>query len=318
MRRTRLALVLLVLLTACSSSKGGGPLEDVTLRGRILRPDNTPLARTAIYAESVKPSGFLSGARTTRFDARTDAQGRYRFVFKKAHKRGEQTNTDYFVHVALGKIAASYELELQDAVHDAPDLVLWDPEFSVTPSGEDYAVALTERTGLRTSVSAEVGDAVIGSYDYGTIAGRDIEDAAVLLVPHASYTAGSGGTVYHQRFTGASMPFRGTHVPISRRTPCTVTWKDDSTHSCRGLTDGELTKQVLSKKCCSGIVIDLGSVRTMDDIDAEGCTCSIEVSVDQTTWLDFRFSTPPKPPGRFVRVAGFGVDQLKEVSVWPA
>lgn len=315
MRRTFLLVVVLALLGACSASRAS--LEDVALLGRILMPNGDPLANRAIYVEAVKPSGLLSGEKTTRFDTTTDAKGRYRFVFKNAHEQGKQTDTDYFLHASLGALRASFELELRDAVHEAPDLKLWEPIFSVTPSGEDYTVSLPEVPGGYTSVAAEADTATLGLYSYGTVAGRDIQDVPVSLVPHAAVDVGANGTTYHQRLTGKPAPFRGSHVPISRGSTCTATARDKSTRPCPGMTNGELTKPGLAKDCCASFVIDLGHVASMDEIDADDCTCSIDVSVDGVTWLDFRFNKPPKPPGRYVRVTGI-LDPINEVSVWPA
>lgn len=318
MGRLRFLVVLFVIVAAGCSSGDHAPLEDVALQGRILRADGTPLANTGIYVESVKPSHLLTGEKKTRFTATTDARGRYRFVFPKAHEVGKQTNTDYFLHASSGNLRVSYELELKDAVHEAPDLTFWDPELLVGSSGGDYAYRLTELPGGYTSVSAMVGDTELSHYDYGTINGRTVEDVPLLLVPHAFADVGANGTVYHQRFVGTGVPFRGTHVPVSRGATCVATQRDKSTRDCAGLTDGELTKKPIPMDCCDAVVIDLGRVRSMDDIAANDCTCAIEVSTDKVTWLDFRFGSSPKPPGRYVRITSASLETLTEVSVWPA
>ena len=141
------------------------------LAGRILAPDGNPLAGRAISVDAVRPSnlgdalfaffGTLGLAcfadafvdpstnvclptdgSVSRYPGRTNRDGAYSFVLPSAHYVGEESNTDFFLRVALPPgegqrtgPAAEYELEVIDPVHEAPDLRLWDPGMRITTSG---------------------------------------------------------------------------------------------------------------------------------------------------------------------------------------
>ena len=137
--------------------------EDVRLVGRLLRPDGSPLANHPVVVDAVS-SGDLGtalfaffgtfglacfadafvdpstnvcipeGGRVTRHAGRTDGQGRYSILLPSAHYVGQESNTDFHLRVAMPPAAgqtsgpaAEYELEVIDAVQEAPDMRLWDP-----------------------------------------------------------------------------------------------------------------------------------------------------------------------------------------------
>lgn len=136
--------------------------EDVTLRGRILRPDGSPLANTPIYVDAVD-SGFFGG--TKRYSGATDGGGNYSFFFEDAKYQGEQTDTDYFLHVKMRsavngsqEVDGEYELELLEPVHNAPDMVLWDPAASVQTFERDLHLSYPPRQSSTSGADTYIGN----------------------------------------------------------------------------------------------------------------------------------------------------------------
>jgi hypothetical protein len=354
------------------------PLEDVTLRGRILRPDGKPLANTALRVDAVEDDGGfrifsffatfglstlscfspdsdlcpVGSDDTTRFNSTTDANGRYSFTFPNAHYRGEQTNTDYYLSVAMpsaaggGRVAvASYELELWDAVHDAPDVVMWDPSVTIKPGAHEYAVAYKPRSQstnrMRVTIGAnDVAGALRGD---GAIDARAIEDQTVNVMLNASKDERAARTIYHQRFISAQFALRGGLVPLSRGAACSATRSDGSGAGVCNHTDGDLiapgfvppsdnspvecrfprtyettTTTVACPKPYDTVTIDLGAAKQVGEVRTR-CGCAMTGSVDGKTWRTLPASGVLGSPQslRYVRVTGPSAPSSPEISVWP-
>jgi hypothetical protein len=352
------------------------PLEDVTLRGRILRPDGRPLANTAVRVDAVKDDGFAMFSffftfgfssftcfdpsndlcpipNSERYNSTTDTNGNYSFTFPDAHRQGEQTNTDYYLSVAMpSKVGgdkaaiASYELELWDAVHDAPDLVLWDPSAKVTARERGYSLAFDRRPDSKNKHTALIGKQKFAdaSSDSGVVDARAIEDANVTLVPNASKDVKGGRTIYHQRFDGAPVALKGTQVPLSRRASCTATRKDGSLAARCGFTDGDLiTPGVVDANPCiyfpngekagsyrdvaSGqevpcqepvttVTIDLGAAKEVGEVRSR-CGCTLAASSDGRSWSEVPNRELGAPQSmRYLRATGSSLGHTPEISVW--
>jgi hypothetical protein len=190
------------------------PLEEVTLRGKVLRPDGSPLANTALRVDAVNDSGFAilgffftAGLSTLacfagpnevcplpnskRFNSTTDAGGNYSFTFHNAHRRGIQTDTDYILSIGLPSrsdpnavVVASYELELQDAVHPAPDLTVWDPTVSIKPAERGYRIDYARRPVSKNGIEVLIGGKAAGAHvsDDRDVDARDLEDQTFAVV----------------------------------------------------------------------------------------------------------------------------------------
>jgi hypothetical protein len=351
------------------------PLEDVTLRGRILRPDGKPLANTPLRVDAVKDEGFAlfsffatfglstltcfapeSAAcpipSSKRFNSTTDADGRYSFTFPNAHYRGEQTNTDYYLSVAMPSAAGggrvvvgSYELELWDAVHDAPDVVMWDPSLTIKPGAHDYGVEYKPRPQSSNRVRVTIGDdALAGALTgQGSVDARAIEDQTVSVVLNASKDERAVRTIYHQRFVSAQFALRGGLVPLSRGAACSIARSDGSGAGACNHTDGDLvapgfqppsddapaecrfpltyrttTTSVACPKPYDTVTIDLGAAKQVGEVRTR-CGCAMTGSVDGTAWRTLPTSGVLGSPQslRYVRVTGPSAPSSSEISVWP-
>ncbi|HUR76915.1 MAG TPA: hypothetical protein VMZ22_03130 [Acidimicrobiales bacterium] len=368
--RSASAVALVVAMCAAVPARGqdeAPPLEDVTLRGRVLRPDGSPLANTAVRVDAKDgfslfaffafaftgglsalscfggPSELCpSGGKS--FFGTTDANGRYSFTFRDAHRRGEQTNTDYTLSVGMASVnggdkiaVSSYELELLDAVHNAPDLVMWDPAEKVEPKARGYRFTYARRPDSRNTTRIQIADQElhITVVDNDTVDARDIEDSAVQVVPNASRDVSAAGTTYHQRFVAAPAAIKGEQVPLSRGAPCTAARTDDTRVPGCGYTDGDLITAAVAEPdpCFEGslapretspcqpsvksVTIDLGAVKEVGEVRTR-CVCSVRGSDDGVAWRRLPGSGEYAKPKsmRYVSVAGESLGSVPEMSVW--
>jgi hypothetical protein len=358
------AAVLTVAVPAASAQTTTvPPLEDVTLRGRVLGADGKPVANAhvrvnAIHDTTTAAIGFFATLgfglltcfaapadselcavpNSKEFKANTDANGRYSFTFKNAHRRGQQTNTDYVFSIGVPSrahsgavVVASYELELQDAVHDAPDLRIWDPDVRLTPRARAYGVDYRRRPDSKNGGQILIGDKPSGLAvpDSREIDARLVEDQTFSVLANAAKDVTAAGTIYHQRFIAAPVTRKGELVPLSRNAPCTATRADGTAAHC-GYTDGDLvTAGVVDPNPCAfptdrncqsavtTVTVDLGAAKEVGDIRTR-CTCQLEGSTDATAWHGLPSSgTFGKQSLRYVRVTGASLAAIPEISVWP-
>jgi hypothetical protein len=365
--RAAAAVVAFALLSLPSAARAQTttslpPLEDVTLRGRVLSANGSPVANTPVRVDAVNDSGFAvvgfffsagfstlacftddksmcPAPNSKRFSSTTDANGNYSFTFHNAHRRGIQTDTDYVLSLGVRSatapdkfVVASYELELQDAVHNAPDLKIWDPTVTIRPSTRAYRVAYKTRPVSKNGVQLLVGDkplAVAVSEDRD-IDARDVEDASFTVVAHAAKDITAAGTIYHQRFTAGPVAAKGALVPLSRGAACTATRSDGSAAHC-GYTDGDLINPgVVDPNPCNfvadqpgcqlpvtKVTVDLGAPKEVGDVRTR-CGCTLEASNDAQTWHNLPASGSfGAQQMRYVRVSGDSLAAIPEVSVWP-
>lgn len=376
------ALVLLAGLTpAARAQSDQPPLEDVVLQGRVLRPDGSPLANVPLRVDARKATSgfaifsffFTAGLstiscfdpssdvcilpNTKTFSSTTDANGHYSFTFPKAKRHGEQTNTDYFLSVAMpsrnGKnaiVIAQYELELLTQVHNAPDVVMWDPKAAIKAGTRDYELVYAPRAQSKNGLQVFVGDdqtnLSASSKNARTLEARDIEDTTLNLVPYSSKDETAEGTIYHQRFTASPVPLRGALVALSRRAACTVVRKDGTRSGACGYTDGDVAhpavtdpnpcqydmdgKPYITEDVMTGertpcqapvteVTLDLRSAKQVGEVRARGCgACAVRVSEDGAAWDDVPVGrTFASRPVRYARVSGQGLSYVNEISMWP-
>jgi hypothetical protein len=353
------------------------PLEDVTLRGRVLRADGSPAANTPLVVDAVNDSGFAFFAffatfgmsafscfagpnelcpipNSKRFRSTTDANGNYSFTFRNAHRQGQQTDTDYVLSIGVASrhnpsrmILGSYELELLDAVHNAPDLRLWDPAITVTPRERAYEVSYEARAKSRDGLQMVIGDQPARG-DFvreRTIDARAVEDATFTVAGTASDDVTAAGTIYHQRFTSVPVTRKGTLVPLSRGAACSATRRDGTRTAGCGYTDGELlapgvadanpcrygpggeqivTEDVITRQpvpCqvpVTEVTIDLGATKEVGEVRAR-CACALTASNDGAAWRTLPASgvLANGQQIRYVRLKGASLGEVPEVSVWP-
>jgi MYXO-CTERM domain-containing protein len=367
--RVIVALVALALLATPAVARAQTtttlpPLEDVTLRGRILNANGTPLANAHVVVDAVNDSGIAAvGFFTTlgfslltclapntpdrelcpvpnskRFKANTDAGGRYALTFKNAHRRGIQTDTDYVLSVGVPSqaltgafVVASYELELQDAVHNAPDLRVWDPAVTLSPTERAYRVAYKTRPNSKNTTQVLFSGKPSGASvdDHDNIDARAVEDQAFSVVANAAKDLTAAGTIYHQRFTAAPVTRKGALVPLSRHAACSATRADGAAAHC-GYTDGDLvTPGVVDPNPCdfanetqcqspiTKVVVDLGAPKSVGDVRAR-CSCELQASSDGQVWHNLpRSGTFGAQKLRYVAVTGQSLGPIPEISVWP-
>ena len=341
------------------------PLEDVRLRGRILDHAGNPIANhdvRVVANPSAAQIGFTFAVFTLgfglpcivdlddcfgdeRWSARTDAAGRYDFLFPDAHEPGVETDTDYVLQVASPSgAAAEYELELIDAVHEAPDLRLWDPEVTV---GERDGRTLVDFEPLpQGQVRTLFLDGEVGLAEGDTVDARLLEDVASEVVLLGAHDVTKARTIYHQRFTSRRVPWRGGHVPPSRGKPCTLTHEGGApfgtgcvltdgvmhggaVHSERQCEEQRLIVVPTSTPCIPPVVqatVDLGAPIEVDLVVVRGCEdCVRETSADGQTWSPLaRDGDAGGRPVRLVRLSDEpgrtrgAPGRVSEVSVWPA
>ncbi len=372
------ALLVVGLPAAARAQEQSPPLEDVTLRGRVLRADGSPAANTPLVVDAVNDSGFaLFGFFATfgmsalscfagpnelcplpnskRYRGTTDAKGAYSFTFEDAHYRGQQTDTDYVLSIGVPSrhdesrmVVGSYELELLDAVHNAPDLRLWDPDVTVKPRERAYEVSYEARANSRDGMQVLIGDQPAGGdvAQERAVNARAVEDSTFTVAPTAKDDVTSAGTIYHQRFNAVPVTRKGRLVPLSRGAACTATRKDGArVASCAGFTDGELTTPAIadSNPCRYGpdgkpwetedaatgravpcqpavteLTIDLGAPKEVGEVRPR-CGCALTASNDGTAWRTLPASgvLAHGQSMRYVRVTGASLAEVREVSVWP-
>lgn len=339
------------------------PLEDVTLRGRVLNADGSPFANRRVVVDAVNNSGIATaGFFTTlgfslltclapntpdrelcpvpngkRFKANTDANGRYSFTFKNAHRQGIQTDTDYVLSVAAPSktadqfVLASYELELDKALHDAPDLRLWDPRVTLRPAERAYKVDYARRPNSKNGIHLLFDDkpSGIALAAHDDVDARTVEDARFSAVATAAKDLTAVRTIYHQRFTAAPVTRKGALLPLSRNAACTATRADGAAAHC-GYTDGDLvTPGVVDPNPCDfatetqcqspvvRVVVDLGATKQVGDIRAR-CGCELQASTDGTTWFNLPSSGSfGAQKMRYVAVTGSSLAAIPEISLWP-
>jgi hypothetical protein len=338
------------------------PLEDVTLRGRVLNAGGLPLANTPVRVDAINDSGFailaffftagfstlacFAGSNelcpipnSKRFNSSTDRNGNYSFTFHNAHRRGIQTDTDYVLSLGVPSagapdkfVVASYELELQDAVHNAPDLRMWDPTVTVSPAEREYRVAYPRRPDSKNGAQIVVAGkplAGVGLSDSGGVDARAVEDQAFSVVANAAKDIKAAGTIYHQRFTAAPVTRKGALVPLSRGAACTAARSDRSSAHC-GYTDGDLvTPGVVDANACvfpedteceppiTKVTVDLGAPKEVGEVRSR-CGCTLQASRDGAAWFNLPSSgTFGAQTMRYVAVSGESLGPVPEVSVWP-
>jgi hypothetical protein len=324
----------------------------VTLRGRVLRADGSPAANAPLVVDAVNDSGFaifgffatfgmstlscLAGPNelcpipnSKRVRGTTDAKGAYSFTFHNAHRRGEQTDTDYVLSIGVASrhnqsrlVVGSYELELLDAVHNAPDLRLWDPAVTLAPRERDYQVSYQARAESRDGLQVLIGDQPAGSdvANSRVVDARAVEDSTFTVVPTASDDVTAAGTIYHQRFTAVAVSRKGPLVPLSRNAACVVTRKDGTRVVGCGYTDGNLATVVVpdSNPPVSEVTVDLGALKEVGEVRPR-CACALKASNDGVAWRTLPASgvLAHGQSMRYVRLTGASLGEVPEVSVWP-
>lgn len=320
MRLLRGACVLALVLGACSSEPNPVPsneaFEDVVLQGRVIYADGSPVTNAKVNVDAVSSSGIFNSNKSSQtFEGEIDADGRYRFTFPHAHRRGQQTDDDYYFEVTTPSrrdphqdLFASYELELLDAVHNAPDVVMWDPTTAALAQNQNYVFGFDPKPAPPTA-----------KYGYGPIDARNVEDDVFDVTPWAYADIRSNGTIYHQRLRGPQAAFRGSLVPLSRDAKCEASRRRSlKKPSCAELTDGDLrtgSRPLVEGQTADDVTVDLGEIRTVGAVRTPGCDCHPSVSTDGATW-DRLEDSETGVPVRYIRVSIGITDGIKEISAW--
>ena len=347
---------------------GSGARRDATLTGRVVGPDGSPLAGAPVTVVEGRSGFGLDAALTAIFtlgiacvasptacdlggrvaDAgTTDAEGRYELTLPGAHLPGFETDEDWVLQVGRAPVAgeltgpsSSFELEVNTAVHEAPDLAVWDGTPTVTTVGDLLRIALPalggdaglDEVGPRF---VDDGGDVVWHVEGETVDPRVLEDRSTRFVASGGKDVtvrhADGRTIYHQQVATATVPYAGALVPLSRAKPCAS--------SAGGLvgcphTDGDLvTRTPLATD--EAVTVDLGAPAEVGLVVVRGGGSQgsdevvVEASADGTAWqrLPHRrlsgaegWSAGPRPregvlSARYVRVGG-GVAELAEISVW--
>ena len=301
-------------------------LEDVVLRGRILAPDGSPLADTPVVVDAVNDDGFAIVAfffslgtstlacldtpsepwpfpNSERFTGVTDGEGRYEFVFPEAHAPGVETDTDCILQVAVPVEGAdfgpraSYELELVDAVHDAPDLRLWDPALTVTVDDGD----LNATSGRTIYHQRFTGKPV------------DVQGELVPASRGAACTAARlDGSVVE---SGCGFTDGDLVTPaVPDETPCRY-WADGTPMQLVDVSTGE---PVPCQPPVEQVVIDLGVPVAVGQARPPPGEM-YELSPDGVTWQRAPAGAGPREGtvAQYVRLTGHDLGLRPELSVWP-
>jgi hypothetical protein len=290
--------------------------------------------------------------------ATTDANGGYRFELKGSDTQGLIGEADtldvVFAAPDSGPSAASTVVRfIADATTvGLPDARLWNAAARVTqtatqigltwsalPSADGHSVTYSANlyggTQQQTlwSQSAGAGTAAIDA--------RVLEDepgAAAGVSAYAVLAGGSGTGTVHANYLSARLPVRPTAgAPPSRHRPCsavtgTTSFATTPQASCP-VTNGNLVAPArltaTGARVVTGVVVDLGAVRTVRLVVARGVAGQfvVEVSDDGTNFRSVGTElgsavavTPPgAPTARYVRVrAPSGLDEslMAQLSIW--
>ena len=303
--------------------------RDAEVVGRVVGLDGTPLAdlpMTVILTDTGVTLPLIMPGRDTETvtDTTSAADGSYRVVLPSAYIPGEETDYDWIVKASrparsgeVGGPNSSFEFEVNTAVQEAPDLVLWDstPAVSVdgyrvevsVPDGEPpgtYASWVSVGYGVAKGTSAVFDlrtlepDYVFESFEYDLVtSGRALAD---VTVPHSE-----GRTIYHQEMRTPAVEVSPSvrRLPVSREAPCQLALVDGSVVAVADYcdaTDGDLdrplrpplgepyTPDTAPRADVEAVTVELEAATTVGSVSVRGCDegCTAQLSVDGSTWTD--------------------------------
>jgi hypothetical protein len=260
--------------------------------------------------------------------------GLHHFVVKGA--AGVQTNTTF------GFAGRSQSL---------PAMTLWSGAFAISFSGGRAHVDTTPPKGATGAIAVRLRSTEpIPAWSLTTDENGDADvDERVFETGTRTVDGTAAGTVAGRKVTwrSASQPVQTRGTPASRGTSCSVYLKGGAVSKLRScpFTDGRLGTELglrnalalLPKDVCkwdgdcaapNSFLVDLGSPRLVRAVVLRNCRCTVELSPDGTTWLDWPLErteggadnvvSGPPVPARHVRIRGdvFTSWHLREISVW--
>lgn len=317
-------LVLAASAGACGEQSRVAPDATITITGRVVGPDGSPVADRPVrlgtgitdgegaFAVLTLGLSCTSGACTGNVrDATTDAEGRYTF---SVEGRDTQSTFGEAVSVLVSATGApkpsevsgplaSARFQVQTAQLELPVLALVDPALTLEAAGGVVARWASPRGGPY-ELSFEDGDElpvwlVRTGESTATVDPRLLEDTAGRAVIGGQYEDAVEGSTVALQWRSPGVPFAGgAGVPPSRGRACRYVDAAGTafaaTDGC-GLTDGDLAVAAAPPPCPPGsttcaapttAVVDLGTPVPAELVVVRGCTsgCAVEVSADGTTF----------------------------------
>lgn len=313
----------LVLLVAPSpipaSARQVSTTSDARVVGRVVTADGAPAPGVPMRIVKTD-TGVFPGPSRTIASLRTGGDGRYSGSLPGAYIVGTETDADWIITASrpAGRgetegATSSFELEVNTAVQEAPDLPLWESTPAVTidgyrvhvsvpggpPAGVDPHVVLGP-----TTANGRSGEFDLRSFEPGGDGGRGAMTAAG--VAHADITVGhrEGRTIYHQRIRTPTVAVKEPPlVPPSRGAPCGMVLTDGSVIAADGCaaTDGDFSATVrpagsttttgpastTPSPGVASVTVELARATDVESVFVRRCdrTCTVEVSANGSSWV---------------------------------
>lgn len=235
------------------------------------------------------------------------------------------------------------EFKVQTTTVSLPDLRLWNPTLEV--SSVDLAMDPRSVRVVRPSLPASgYGTGAKYSLEFDDAKGRPVWVAG-LMVP--DFVMGSriledtGGTGFVRAKTNGSannlavdftlltgsFAFHGSAgAPPSRGAPCAAVTAGgmDAFKAPCALTSGDFGGAFTAGANATGVVIDLGQIRSLSLVVVRGCSgqCPVAAGSDLSSLQEVStvageyWGLAPARSARYVRVMGSSVSLLRQISVW--
>jgi hypothetical protein len=281
--------------------------------------------------------------------APTRTDGTYSFSVRGADTQGSvgiASTMEVLVRVAPGNGQAAgalalAEFKVQTSNVQVPDLRIWNPPVDLSTdrrsarlirptlpasgygTGAKYWLEFDNAKGRVAWVVGSLGaDAAVDS--------RILEDLRGTAFVGARTTSSAGGLAVAFTFVSGAIGFEGLAGPApSRGASCAAVTAgaSDAFKTPCSLTSGDFGGAYTSGAAPTGVLIDLGEVRSIYLVVVRGCSgqCSIAAGADPSALRDAgsisgeygALTVSPARSVRYVRVTGSqGVSLMRQISVW--
>ena len=367
MRFKFLALALIVAGAACGiQSSGIDPNAGVTITGKAVGADGKPLvARRVVLIKELDLGEVVGGlfitaaslglacladhppalcAKNARITT-TESDGSYSFTVKGSDTQGSfgvASTMEVLTRAPAGDGEAAgptslAEFNVQATSLTLPDLRIWQPKVGLAIDGRATWQSVPSTHGNSPTYSVEVNDsrgnqwwAAHGMRPGDRIDPRVLEDISGTFDVMARTRGAANGTTVDWTYVSGAVAVQG-HVgaPPSRRGRCAPLTSNGGvgTFGTCPVTSGATGGPSQLLNATNGLVVDLGSLRSVSFLVLRGCgvPCKMSVSADLETWTEIASvsgayattTVTPSRTARYLRVTGSkDLSGLRQVSAW--
>ena len=305
--------------------------RDARVVGKVVTADGSPAPGVSMDIVKTDTGAFPGPSRTVdRLTTRAD--GTYSGTLPGAYIAGTETDADWIITASRparsGQSAgatSSFELEVNTAVQEAPDLPLWDSAPVLSVDGYRVGVSVPDAPPRGTTPRVVLGQVskpgTAGEFDLRAFEpGRGDGRATTRLT--AGGTSGAdvtvrhreGRTIYHQSISTPTVAVNEPSlVPFSRGAPCKVVATDGRVTAAQPCpaTDGDLSFTVrppgqtpatapgrtpsagettTTAPQVASVTVEFPAAGEVESVFVRACdrSCVVEVSGDGTTWAKAR------------------------------